>query len=118
MDAIEIGLYHSQRGVEVRVTRIPVPDAPHPIQQLQIQYGLSQRPGTTVWYPDVPRCWRSAQRVIDHFIDDRDNLGRSFRKKLPQRVLKTCSGGYPVDGIGGIPGKAEIASYTLKSPLP
>ena len=121
MDAIETGTFYSQRGVEVTVTRVPIPDAPGLVQQLQIQYGLNRRPGTIVWYPDVQRCWPRAQQVVEHFLEDRDNLGRTFLKKLPQRPLETLAVGDLLNGAEGMPQDVETApprNEAASTPIP
>jgi hypothetical protein len=75
--------YFSNYGVEVLVKRVPMPDTHGSVQQLQISYGTHQRPGTVVWLPDVPRCWPGAEEIIDHYLQDCDNLGRKFGRRSP-----------------------------------
>jgi hypothetical protein len=107
--------YISSRGVEVTVKRVSMPDAHSSVQQIQIQYGFHQRPGTVSWLPNVPRCWPKAQEIIEHYRHDRDNLGRSFGRRLPQEATESgsevdrdagvvdmalASGGEPVNELG------------------
>jgi len=78
MQVPENHIYTSRRGVPVTVRRIPVPDSPGGAEQLEVRYGKSGRPGTVVWLPDVPRCWRTVHQIIAWFRDDRDNYGKPF----------------------------------------
>jgi hypothetical protein len=76
-------IFINRTGIEVTVKRIPVADAPKSVRHIQIQYGSHQRPGTVVWLPDVPRCWPRAEQIIDHYLQDCDNLGRKFGRRSP-----------------------------------
>jgi hypothetical protein len=102
--------YISPRGVEVTVTRVSTPDAHSSVQQLQIQYGSHQRPGTVVWLPDVPRCWPKAEEIIGHYRHDRDNLGRPFGQRLPQGAVESGSEGDRAVGV------VDVASRYVSHP--
>jgi len=98
----EDGVFISESGVTVTVERIPQPDCPNRSRLIEIRYGDRKRPGTVVWYPDVPRCWPDAHRIIGYFCDDRDNLGRPFSERSPQEAVESGSGGDPDPGQGDI----------------
>jgi len=119
VQAPENATYTSAQGAEVSVKRVPMPGAPESVQQLQIQYGTHQRPGTVVWLPDVPRCWPTAEQIIDHYRHDRDNLGRPFGQRSPQTPAGSGSDGDRDAATPEIPpalengsDKAEIAPTT------
>ena len=94
------GIYTSQQGVEIKISRHPTPDGNGDISTLMIQYGNRIQPGTAVYLPDVPRCWPRAMRVFENFCNDLDSLGKQFRKAPPGRPMKAAPDGeLPISGI-------------------
>ena len=73
----EDGNFRSLEGGSVQVKRIPTPGGRIPT--LEIRYGRGDRPGRTVWYPDVPRCWPLVKKIFQLFLRDCDNLGKPIR---------------------------------------
>ena len=78
------GVQRSATGVPVEVFRQEHPGCPHGSQQVGVRYGTGRGAAGVVWYPDSATCTERIERVLRHFMADRDNIGRQ-RTKRPKK---------------------------------
>jgi hypothetical protein len=77
----------SLKGIPISIKRVQTPDATLGAMTIEIHYGgkgASSHAGRRVWYSDIPRHWPKAIEVLDHYLNDRSNLGVAFRD-VPSR---------------------------------
>ena len=81
------GELFSLKGIPISIKRMQTPDAALGAMTIEIHYGgkgASSHAGRRVWYNDIPRHWPKAIEVLDHYLNDRSNLGVAFRD-VPSR---------------------------------
>ena len=79
---LEDGVVQSEHGVPIAIRRFQTPDAAPGKVTIEISYGDkkdSRHAGRQVWYRDTPRNWPRVLEVLHHYMNDRDNLGTTFR---------------------------------------
>jgi hypothetical protein len=77
----------SLKGIPISIKRMQIPNATLGAMTIEIHYGgkgASSHAGRRVWYSDIPRHWPKAIEVLDHYLNDRSNLGVAFRD-VPSR---------------------------------
>lgn len=79
------GFYLSRKHVSIAVRRVPVPGATPGTMMLRITYGrLTEKKWNPLHYPDVARINPTVRRVMDHLLNDRDNLGLPLGQPMPK----------------------------------